>query len=84
MKESYYLIAFTYEGIHYEGRVTPDEKVHHSKTYSYHVVLNEVFFGYLSKNNDHWHVTEQRPAGLVQIVGREIEKTGHEFYDITT
>ena len=83
MTESFYLIAFTYEGVHYDGRVTPEPKTNHGKPSSYHVVLNEVFFGYVNKNNHRWHVTEQRPAGLVQIVGREIEKTGHEFYEIT-
>ena len=80
MAASWYSIAFDYEGIHYDGRITPEIKTDQATPSSYHVVLNEVFFGYLHKNNNQWHVSEQRPSGLVQIAGKQIEQSGGEFH----
>lgn len=80
MTATYYNIAFDYDGVHYEGRVSPETKAQHASPSSYHVVLNEVFFGYVHKDNHHWLVSEQRPAGLVQAVGKQIENTGHVFH----
>ena len=72
MEQDYYTIAFDFDGIHYDGRVTPEIKPHHDTPSSWHVVLNEVFFGYLSKQGEHWNVNEQRPHALVQAVGKQI------------
>jgi hypothetical protein len=74
MTAAYFPIVFDYEGIHYAGRVTPEKKHEDAAASSYHVVLNEVFFGYLHYHDGHWHVSEQRPAGLVQATGKQIEK----------
>jgi len=64
------------EGIHYDGRISPERK--HGKIVSWHVVLNDVFFGYISQDDGIWKVTEQRPHELVQAVGSYIEKNkGH-------
>jgi hypothetical protein len=67
------------KGVHYDGRITPEIKTGHPPS-SYHVVLNEVFFGYLHKNNNQWHVSEQRPSGLVEMAGKQIEQSGDEFH----
>jgi hypothetical protein len=72
MNEGYFPIEFSHGETQYEGRVTPERKANHHT--SYHVVLNEVFFGYVHKHDEHWHVSEQRPASLVQKVGECIEK----------
>ena len=41
---------------------------------SFHVVLQDTSFGYLSLHDCKWIVNEQRPAELVEAIGREIEK----------
>lgn len=73
MTEEFYPVEFTHEGVHYKGRVSPEKKESDAHPASYHVVLNDVFFGYVHKHDDHWHVSEQRPASLVQKVGEVIE-----------
>jgi hypothetical protein len=80
MTQTYYSIVFDYDGIHYNGLVTPEVKAHQDKPSSYHVVLNEVFFGYVSRNKNQWQVSEQRPDGLVQKVGKQIEQTSHQYH----
>ena len=72
MEQDYYTIQFDHDGIHYDGRVTPETTSHHESPGSWHVVLNEVFFGYVSKQGAHWNVSEQRPQELVQAVGQQI------------
>ena len=62
MTEDFFPISFTYHGVAYEGRISPEAN-------SYHVVLNNVFFGYMHRNGKHWQITEQRPAELVEMVG---------------
>lgn len=73
MTETYFQIEFEHDGINYKGRVTPEKKHGDKVVSSYHVVLNEVFFGYLHKHDGQWHVSEQRPVSLVQATGRQIE-----------
>jgi hypothetical protein len=77
MTSTYYIIAFDFDGVHYDGRVTPEKKAHGT---TYHVVLNEVFFGYLHKDKNHWQVSEQRPDGLVQETGKQIEASPHQVH----
>jgi hypothetical protein len=72
MEHDYYTIQFDYGGVHYNGRVTPETKAGQHAPSSWHVVLNDVFFGYLSRQGVHWNVTEQRPHELVQEVGKQI------------
>ena len=72
MEQDYYTIQFDYGGVHYNGRVTPETKADQHVPSSWHVVLNDVFFGYLSRQGAHWNVTEQRPHELVQEVGKQI------------
>lgn len=72
---AYFQIQFEHEGIKYTGRVTPEKKNSDKAVSSYHVVLNEVFFGYVHMHDGHWHVSEQRPADLVQATGKQIEKS---------
>jgi hypothetical protein len=41
---------------------------------SFHVVLNETSFGYLSFSNGKWRADQQRPAELVDAVGEYIQQ----------
>ena len=69
----FYTVRFDFEDIAYTGRLTPEFKKGHDNPSSWHIVLNEVFFGYLHKEGDQWETTEQRPAGLVQKLGSLID-----------
>lgn len=74
--EKTFNIALDYEGIHYQGWITPSDKIgEDGMPRSFHVVLNETMFGNLSRSGDTWTVDEQRPDGLVQEVGRYIQST---------
>jgi hypothetical protein len=68
-------ISFESNGKKYTGWVNPSNKKDtNGKARSFHVVLNGVSFGHLSLNNCQWSVNDERPADLVEEVGREIEK----------
>ena len=68
-------ITFEVDGTSYKGWVNPSDKLNDSGLpASFHVVLNDISFGYLSYNNDEWTVNEDRPAGLTKQVGKAIEK----------
>ena len=78
MSEEYFHIQFDHDNIHYEGIVTPSEKVREDGTpRSFHVVLNKVLFGNVHYNNAKWAVDEQRPDALTEIVGKQIEQYYH-------
>jgi hypothetical protein len=74
MTEAFFTIQFQHNGLDYSGRVSPEKKDSEGNYTSWHVVLNEIFFGYLSKSNGKWECTEWRPDELVAIVGSAIEK----------
>lgn len=74
----FYTIAFEFENTHYNGRLTPAFKKGNDLPSSWHVVLNEVFFGVLHKNHDRWEIAEQRPAALVEKVGSLIDKGAYK------
>jgi hypothetical protein len=77
MTEEFFKIAFDHNGLHYEGRVSPEHKDQNGIPKSYHVVLNDIFFGYVSMDDSgRWHVTEQRPEALLEAVVAGIEKNG--------
>jgi hypothetical protein len=62
-------------GQKYDGWATPADKRHDDGyAKSYHVVLNEVFFGDLSFQEGRWTISEQRPHDLVIAVGNAITK----------
>lgn len=68
-------IAFDVKGTKYTGWVNPSDKLTDSgMPASFHVILNETSFGYLSYNNDEWTVNEDRPEELIKRVGKEIER----------
>jgi len=63
-------LEFDCEGIHYTGWATPSDHLHEDgQPASYHVVLNQVFFGNLSRNKGKWIADEQRPEGLTRAAG---------------
>ena len=75
MEQEIFDISFESGGQVYKGWVNPSEKLNDTGApSSYHVVLNEVSFGYLSFNDCKWTINEERPTPLVKAVGEEIEK----------
>ncbi len=68
-------IAFNAGEQEYKGWVNPSDKINESGTpVSFHVVLNDVSFGYLSFQDCQWIINEERPSALVKLVGKQIEK----------
>jgi hypothetical protein len=66
-------IAFEADGIKYTGWANPSDKLNDDgMPASFHVVLNEISFGYVSHNNGEWTVNEDRPAKLTEQVGKAI------------
>lgn len=75
MESEIFDIEFMHEGRQYRGWVNPSDKLNdEGKPVSFHVVLNDVSFGYLSYSNGAWKVSETRPSQLVELAGAEIEK----------
>jgi hypothetical protein len=75
MEENIFDISFEQDGKKYKGWVNPSDKMNETgNPVSYHVVLNDVSFGYLSFNNCKWTVNEQRSEEMVNAAGKEIEK----------
>ena len=74
-EEKIFNIAFEADGIKYTGWVNPSDKLNDDGfPASFHVVLNETSFGYVSHNNGEWTVNEDRPAALIEKVGKAIER----------
>jgi hypothetical protein len=75
MEKTSLSIEIVHDGQSYIGWATPSDRLHpdgHAK--SYHVVLNDVFWGNLSSNKGKWTISEQRPHKLVEAVGQAIEE----------
>ena len=74
MEKQSIAIEFSHENINYVGWATPSDR-HHAdgKPSSYHVVLNENFFGDMSFKDGHWLISEQRPADLVKATGEALK-----------
>jgi hypothetical protein len=68
-------IEFDCDGKHYKGWVNPSEEINDKGLpVSFHVVLDNVSFGHLSYSNGNWSSDEQRPAALVEAVGKELQQ----------
>jgi hypothetical protein len=75
MDDKIFDIAFTAEGKEYKGWVNPsDRQSDTGMPVSFHVVINEVAFGYLSFRDCKWMINEDRPPLLVKEIGKQIEK----------
>lgn len=75
MSDHTFEISFDYDEKHYRGSVNPSENMDEKGTpASFQVVLNDESFGNLSFNDCKWAVNEDRPAGIVKLVGKSIEK----------
>src|SRR5690349_16312590 len=82
MEDKIFDIAFDIDSKKYKGWVNPSDEMNDTgQPISFHVVLNDVSFGYLSYKDCKWMVNEERPDELVKEVGKEIEK--HYGFDIT-
>jgi hypothetical protein len=74
-EEKIFNIAFEADGIQYTGWVNPSDKFNKDGfPASFHVVLNDVSFGYVTHNNGEWTTDEDRPEGLIEKVGKAIER----------
>jgi len=74
-EEKIFNIAFEADGMQYTGWVNPSDKVNEDGLpVSFHVVLNDTSFGYVSHNNGEWTVNEDRPPALIEKVGKAIER----------
>jgi hypothetical protein len=71
--ENIFDFQFDYNGKHYKGWANPSKKLHDGLPASYHVVLNDIFFGHVSFTQGKWIVSEDRPDELVMLVGEKIE-----------
>jgi hypothetical protein len=68
-------VSFKYNGVEYKGWATPSDHKHpDGLAASYHVVLNETFFGDMSLSDGHWTISEQRPADLVKATGEALSE----------
>jgi hypothetical protein len=68
-------LEFEAKGTHYKGWATPSDHLHpDGRAASYHVVLNQVFFGNLTRDKEKWLVDEQRPHELTIAVGQCLDK----------
>jgi hypothetical protein len=75
MEDTIFDIEFNTGGQFYKGWVHPSDKLSpEGKPLSFHVVIDQVSFGYLSYNNCKWHANEEKPDILVQCIGEEIER----------
>ena len=74
-EEKIFDIEVENDGTTYRGWVNPSDKLNDDGfPVSFHVVLNQTSLGYLSLNNGKWSADEQRPAELVDAVGKQISK----------
>jgi hypothetical protein len=68
-------IAVECDGTIYKGWANPSVKLNDEGfPASFHVVLNETSFGYLSFSSGKWSADQQRPAELVDAVGEQIQQ----------
>ncbi len=75
MEDNIFDISFEFDHRKYKGLVNPSDDLNDSGTpVSFHVVLDETSFGYLSYQDCNWTVNEEWPEGLVKRVGKQIEK----------
>ena len=75
MQEQKFDISFELDDKRYKGFVNPTGEVNDQGVpASFHVILNDMSFGDLSFSNCKWTINEKRPAGLVSLVGKQIEK----------
>jgi len=73
-EEQIFDIKVDHAGKTYQGWVNPSSKMNaEGKPVSFHVVLENVSFGYLSFHECKWTIDEQRPDVLVEKVAKEIE-----------
>ena len=75
MEDKIFNIEIEHEGRILKGWINPSDKLNEQGVpTSFHVVLNDTSFGYLSFQNCKWSVNEERPAALVKLIGKQIEK----------
>jgi hypothetical protein len=75
MEKTSISLEFESGGSVYKGWATPSDRLHDDGLpASYVIVLNEVFFGDMSKANGKWVLDEQRPHELITAVAECLSK----------
>jgi len=75
MEDRIFDISFEFGNKQYKGWVNPSEDLNDAGSpVSFHVVLDDTSFGYVSFKDCKWIVNEERPEGLLKQVGKQIEK----------
>ena len=75
MEDKIFDISFEYGNKQYQGWVNPSEDLNDAGSpVSFHVVLDDTSFGYVSFKDCKWMVNEERPEGMVKQIGRQIER----------
>jgi hypothetical protein len=75
MKNYQFEIRFKINTQVYCARICPSSELKDDGLpISFHVMLNDVPFGYMAFDGDHWTVNQPRPKYLVDAVGKQIEK----------
>jgi hypothetical protein len=75
MQDSKFQIAFDFDGKPYSGWVSATGEVNEKgQPTTFNVELNDKPFGEISFSNCKWLGLDERPAGLVKLLGKQIEK----------
>ena len=75
MADNIFDIELSADGQTYRGWVNPSDKLNNKGIpVSFHVVLNDTSFGYVSYTNAEWVVNEQRSPTMVREIGKQIEE----------
>ncbi|HUR65896.1 MAG TPA: hypothetical protein VMZ03_06065 [Chitinophagaceae bacterium] len=84
MEDDIFDISFVTGDKKYTGWVNPSEKLDSAgKPVSFHVVLNDTSFAYLSYYDCRWIANEEKSEELVSKAGEEIEKHYSSLNDLT-
>ena len=76
-------LEFDCKGIHYKGCATPSDRIHDDGLpASYTIVLNQVFFGDISRYKGKWVLDERRPHELIVTVGECIDQALQEQLEV--
>ena len=76
-------LEFDCKGIHYKGSATPSDRSHDDGLpASYTIVLNQVFFGDISRDRGKWVLDERRSPELIVTVGECIDQALQERLEV--
>ena len=75
MQDKKFDISFEFDGRSYSGWVSPTKELNEKgQPTTFLVELNGQPMGEISFSNCKWLGNDERPAGLIKLVGKQIEK----------